>query len=216
MSSHSNYLGAKKCCATNLAKTVIGPQGAQGAGGPIGSFGYQGATGAPGIQGATGPCCRGPQGYIGSQGATGPSQWTSMNGISLKGQGYTGIGVTGQDVLIYGNLLVTGNIDTLPQSTYNTTSVSLNSTSSYSQTFNIRSGPFTATLPLVDASNVGVQFLITNTNAITLAVSVSGTQLIYSSIGGPHVASRSLAEGHSHIFTAIKTTGATTYGWSMV
>jgi hypothetical protein len=215
MSSHSNYLGAKKCCATNLTKTVMGPQGAQGAGGPIGPFGNQGATGAQGFTGATGPCCRGPQGYIGSQGATGPSQWTSMNGISLKGQGYTGIGVTGQDVLIYGNLLVTGNIDTLPQSTYNTTSVSLNSTSSYSQTFNISSGSFTAILPLVDASNVGVQFLITNTNATALVVS-SVSQLIYSTIGAASSTTRSLPEGHSHIFTAIKTTGATTYGWSMV
>jgi hypothetical protein len=33
-----------------------------------------------------------------------------MNGIGLTG-GYTGIGVTGTDVLIYGNLLVTGTID---------------------------------------------------------------------------------------------------------
>ena len=110
MSSHSNYLGAKKCCATNLAKTVIGPQGAQGTGGPIGPFGFQGFTGAQGIQGPTGACCRGPQGATGpaggAQGDTGPSQWTSMNGISLSGIGYTGIGVTGQDVLIYGNLLV--------------------------------------------------------------------------------------------------------------
>ena len=114
MSSHSNYLGAKKCCATNLAKTVIGPQGAQGAGGPIGPFGNQGSTGVRGFQGATGACCRGPtgfQGAIGSQGATGPSQWTSMNVIGLSGIGYTGIGVTGQDVLIYGNLLVSGGID---------------------------------------------------------------------------------------------------------
>ena len=34
-----------------------------------------------------------------------------MNGIGPQGAGYTGIGVTGQDVLIYGNLLVTGAID---------------------------------------------------------------------------------------------------------
>jgi hypothetical protein len=39
MSSYSNYLGAKKCCATNLVKTVIGPQGPQGARGPIGPYG---------------------------------------------------------------------------------------------------------------------------------------------------------------------------------
>ena len=170
MSSHSNYLGAKKCCATNLAKTVVGPQGPQGPGGPIGPYGQQGATGAQGLRGVTGLCCRGPpgttgaqgpaggaqgatgppgpaggpqgppgvqgstgatgpqgplgdQGLIGSQGATGikgatgergatgPSQWVSMNGYGITGPGYTGIGVTGQDVLIYGNLLVTGGID---------------------------------------------------------------------------------------------------------
>jgi len=35
-----------------------------------------------------------------------------MNGTGgITGMGYTGIGVTGQDVLIYGNLLVTGGID---------------------------------------------------------------------------------------------------------
>jgi hypothetical protein len=34
-----------------------------------------------------------------------------MNGIGTTGGGYTGIGITGQDVLIYGNLLVTGGID---------------------------------------------------------------------------------------------------------
>ena len=44
MSSHSNYLGAKKCCATNLAKTVIGPQGAQGAQGAVGPAGSGGGA----------------------------------------------------------------------------------------------------------------------------------------------------------------------------
>ena len=34
-----------------------------------------------------------------------------MNGVGITGGGYTGIGVTGQDVLIYGNLLVSGGID---------------------------------------------------------------------------------------------------------
>ena len=42
---------------------------------------------------------------------TGASQWVSTNAIGPQGQGYTGIGVTGQDVLIGGNLLVTGVID---------------------------------------------------------------------------------------------------------
>jgi hypothetical protein len=120
MSSQSSYLGSKKCCANNLAKTVTGPQGPDGSQGPIGAFGYQGFTGSQGPTGAQGACCRGPQGFQGAQGATGPqgaqgatgpSQWVSMNGTGLTGTGYTGIGVTGQDVLIYGNLLVTGGID---------------------------------------------------------------------------------------------------------
>jgi hypothetical protein len=73
MSSHSNYLGAKKCCAKNLAKTVIGPQGPQGAGGPIGPYGQQGPTGTQGLRGATGACCRGPPGFTGAQGPAGPA-----------------------------------------------------------------------------------------------------------------------------------------------
>jgi hypothetical protein len=115
MSNYSQYLGAKRCCDLK----VQGPQGYQGAQGPsaVGSIGYQGATGAQGYQGATGRGCRGatgaqgPLGVTGVQGATGTSQWVTMNGIGPQGAGYTGIGVTGQDVLIYGNLLVTGAID---------------------------------------------------------------------------------------------------------
>jgi hypothetical protein len=196
MSGYSNYLGAKKCCATNLAKTVTGAQGSKGSQGEIGPYGQQGSTGSQGAQGVTGACCRGPQGFTGAQGpaggaqgatgpqgaigtqgdtgaqgatgsgfqgatgaqgdtgaqgatgsgfqgatgtqgatgaqgdtgaqgatgsgfqgatgtqgATGGSPWINMNGTGPQGQGYTGIGVTGQDVLIYGNLLVTGAID---------------------------------------------------------------------------------------------------------
>ena len=62
-----------------------------------------GSTGHTGFTGYTGS--------VGAIGATGPSQWVSMNGIGVSGIGYTGIGVTGQDVLIYGNLLVSGGID---------------------------------------------------------------------------------------------------------
>ena len=71
MSSYSNYLGAKKCCANNLAKTVTGPQGPKGSQGALGPYGQQGATGSQGFRGATGLCCRGPPGFTGSQGATG-------------------------------------------------------------------------------------------------------------------------------------------------
>ena len=36
------------------------------------------------------------------------------------------------------------------------------------------------------------------------------------STGSASATSRTLAQGHSHIFTAILTTGASTFGWSMV
>jgi hypothetical protein len=71
MSDYSNYLGAKKCCAKNLATTVTGPEGPKGSQGAIGPIGYQGFTGSTGPQGATGACCRGPQGYTGAQGTPG-------------------------------------------------------------------------------------------------------------------------------------------------
>jgi hypothetical protein len=61
-------------------------------------------------------------GATGAQGATGPSQWINMNGAGPQGSGYTGIGITGQDVLIYGNLLVTGAIDPTSISFSNETS----------------------------------------------------------------------------------------------
>lgn len=104
--NYSQYLGARKCCDLK----VQGPQGPQGATGPsaIGPMGYQGATGPQGYQGATGRSCLGP---TGPQGPQGESQWTPMNDIAGSTGGYTGIGITGQDVLIYGNLLVTGGID---------------------------------------------------------------------------------------------------------
>jgi hypothetical protein len=126
MSGYSNYLDSRRCCARNLARNEMGPQGYQGVQGPIGSKGYQGDTGPQGPIGATGACCRGPQGVQGpqgspggaqgaqgpqgAQGAQGSSLWINMNGTGPTGTGYTGIGVTG-DVLVYGNLLVTGTID---------------------------------------------------------------------------------------------------------
>jgi hypothetical protein len=98
---------------------------------------------------------------------------------------------------------------------YNTASVDLTTTSNAVQTFN--GATLTAKLPDATATNVGTQFTITNTNASNLTVStVGGTQLIYSSTGAPSSVSRVLAQGHSHIFTAILTTGASTFGWSMV
>ena len=99
--------------------------------------------------------------------------------------------------------------------TYNNASASISTTSNAVQTFNGSS--LTATLFNASATNVGTQFTITNTNATSLTVTTTGgTQLIYSSTGAASATSRSLAVGHSHIFTAILTIGASTYGWSMV
>ena len=99
--------------------------------------------------------------------------------------------------------------------TYNNASATLSTTSNAVQTFNGSS--LTATLFNASATNVGTQFTITNTNATSLTVTTTGgTQLIYSSTGAASATSRSLAVGHSQIFTAILTTGASTYGWSMV
>ena len=92
------------------------------------------------------------------------------------------------------------------------TTLAINDT--YSQTFNGSS--LTATLPLVDGTNVGFQFLITNTNASSLSVVSTGGQLIYSSTGTASATTRTLPVGHSHIFTTIYTTSLSTYGWSMV
>jgi hypothetical protein len=92
------------------------------------------------------------------------------------------------------------------------TTLAINDT--YSQTFNGSS--LTATLPLVDGTNVGFQFLITNTNASSLSVNSTGGQLIYSTTGTASATTRTLPVGHSHIFTAIYTTSGSTFGWSMV
>ena len=134
-SSYGSYLNTKLCCKDSVSGSVgngatgaTGPRGATGPTGTTGATGLPGtssntgATGAQGIQGVTGPTGSiGPTGAQGIQGVTGPtgsigptggSPWVPMNGTGgITGMGYTGIGVTGQDVLIYGNLLVTGGID---------------------------------------------------------------------------------------------------------
>jgi hypothetical protein len=97
--------------------------------------------------------------------------------------------------------------------TYNDISANISTTSNAVQTFN--GSNLTATLFVVSATNVGTQFTITNTNASNLTVIGNGTQLIYSTIVPASATSRTLATGHSQIFTAIRTT-ATLFGWSMV
>jgi hypothetical protein len=99
--------------------------------------------------------------------------------------------------------------------TFNNASASLTTSSNAVQTFNGSS--LIATLPNASATNVGIQYTITNINASALTVTtVGGTQLIYSSTGVASATSRSLAQGHSHIFTAIQTTSGSAFGWSMV
>jgi hypothetical protein len=99
--------------------------------------------------------------------------------------------------------------------TYNIANATLTDASNAVQTFNGSS--LTATLPLVSNTNVGIQFIITNTNSSSsLTVETSGlSQTIYSSTGAS-ASSKTLNAGHSQIFTAIQTISASTYGWSMV
>jgi len=97
---------------------------------------------------------------------------------------------------------------------YSISGGTLSNTSRYSNTINGTGQVLT--LPVVSGTNVGTQYLITNTNASALTVNGSGGQFIYSSTGTGSSLSRSLIQGHSHIFTAIYTTGVSTFGWSMV
>ena len=97
-SSYGSYLNTKLCCKDTGSGSGSGTTGPQGPQGPLGATGAVGATGHTGA--------------VGPVGATGASLWVPMFETILPGPpgGYTGIGVTG-DVLIYGNLLVTGSID---------------------------------------------------------------------------------------------------------
>jgi hypothetical protein len=114
--NYGQYLGAQRCCDLRGQ----GPQGIPGPTGPsaIGERGYTGPTG-PSVTGPTGRNCKGDTGPTGpgggARGDTGPpgdSIWTDasyVNPITLDS--YNGIGVTGMDVLIGGNLYVSGEID---------------------------------------------------------------------------------------------------------
>lgn len=84
----------------------------------------------------------------------------------------------------------------------------------YACTFNGTS--LIATLPVVNSSNAGIQFIITNVNASALTVNSSSSQLIYAKAGVASATTRSLSSGHSCIFTAILTVGISSYGWSMI
>jgi hypothetical protein len=141
--------------------------------------------------------------------------------------GYYQFQVSGNNIFRYNNSGIqmgtsgTGvniNLNNIKYTTsYNTAQITLSTNSSSVQTFNIPVAPFGCILPNASATNVGTQFIITNTNANNLGVTTTGgTQLIYSSTGAPSSVSRVLAQGNSQIFTAIQTIGASTFGWSMV
>jgi hypothetical protein len=96
----------------------------------------------------------------------------------------------------------------------NTSPTTLNGASTYAQTFSAGVGA-TCALPTISSANVGVQYLITNTNASAMTVTSTAGQTIYSTItGGAN--SRTLTSGNSHIFTAIYSTSGANFGWSMV
>ena len=219
-----------------------GYTGETGSTGYTGSTGSTGYTGQTGHTGSTGPT--GSTGHTGSTGSTGHTGSTGTleqvltagniadlsiilkdslntptytNTISSTGMGNT------NDLALYSDFNITldasnGNVSLLKSTikyptAYNDASLNISATSEAVQTFNGTS--LTAELPVVDASNVGIQFLITNTNIGTLVVAGNGAS-IYSSTGTPSTATRNLPQGHSQIFTAIKTTSDSTYGWSMV
>jgi hypothetical protein len=101
--------------------------------------------------------------------------------------------------------------------TFISASQSLTTESSYVQTFSGSGTALTVTLPHVTTANIGIQFLITNTDSISLTVNSSSGQSIYSSTLPNQSATRTLPYCASQIFTAIKTTlTGNVCGWSMV
>jgi hypothetical protein len=107
---------------------------------------------------------------------------------------------------------LTNNSIQFPSTFYNSNQT-LSSTYPYALTFNGTS--LTATLPVVSSTNAGTQFLITNTNAGSMTINTSSSQLMYFS-GSSAVSTRTISTGGSHLFTAIRTTSSTTFGWSIV
>ena len=134
--------------------------------------------------------------------------------IELTSGSDIGLTATNNLIVTAGNGLQFATSTIKYASKYSTSDVTLSIADSYAQTYNGSS--LTATLPTVTSGNVGIQFLITNTNATALTVNSSSSQTIYSTIAGLSATSRTLNTEHSQIFTAIKTTSASTYGWSMV
>jgi hypothetical protein len=127
---------------------------------------------------------------------------------------YLQVSNTAQNISIYANKGLNISKSTIQYTAdYNTANLTFDISANYSQTFNGTN--LIATLPTITNTNVGIQYLITNTNVTSLTVNSSSSQLIYSNIGSTS-SSKTLTTGNSQIFTAIKTTGINTYGWSMI
>ena len=159
--------------------------------GPTGPTGHTGTiityTGSTGHTGHTGPT--GPTGTIGTTGPTGGSPWSPSyyQGIST---GYTGTGYTG-DVLIFGDLLVTGAIDptslTLSQSGIANTSTygltgSGSTSGAYINNINFLQGSNGANL-IVESNGIGDVILKTS-NTNRLSVLDTGVVQIDNNTGG--------------------------------
>jgi hypothetical protein len=115
------------------------------------------------------------------------------------------------NINVSGNLSVGGSVKY--STTYHTISSTLDTTSKYSNTFNVNPGSCTFTS--VNSDNVGIQFLITNVNSSNLTVNTSSSQYIYSSTDPSLSTTRTLSQYNSQIFTSIQI-GTSSYGWSMV
>lgn len=192
MASYSNYLGSKKCCLALLAKN-------NNSGGSQGPQGYQGSQGALGFVGS--------QGVTGSTGPTGPSQWTTMNGTGPQGTVYTGIGVTGQDVIIEGNLYVSGIIDPtqlIVSNQYNHNKIILDSLNSNSITLNDDTSSSSISL-------VSTDLTINSSNQVIMKSSDSNIQITASNNGILTSGEVFINKSDSHLGDGILNVGTINY-----
>ena len=132
--------------------------------------------------------------------------------IELTSGADIGLTATNNLIVTAGNGLQFATSTIKYASKYSTSDVTLSIADSYAQTYD--GSTLTSTLPVVDVNNVGIQFLITNTNATALTVSSSSSQNIYST--GSTATTRTLAVGDGRIFASIYTTGSGTFGWTMI
>jgi hypothetical protein len=82
-------------------------------------------------------------------------------------------------------------------------------------------GGSAVTLPLIDANNVGKQYLILHNStagAVSVQTALGSGQTIFSSTGAASANPRSLPIGHCHTFTALQVSAfpSIAYGWAMI